>query len=305
MLFNLARALGKATINASRGILLTGSPRSGTTWLGEALSSNPNTLMITEPFAEGKALNSAGFSWRTYRSADAEWERGRQYIEKLLGGHGIIPASLMDNDDKRCISAERLVLKCVRVNRLLPWLAENFTELRLIYIIRHPCAVVSSQMLHPAFVPAKWIQEESLELTNKIRPDLTALAESLETEEEVRAFEWCLDQYIPLSSENKNRWLMVNYENLMLEGIPALEKVFKYAGIDPSFAEQAFSRNSRERRDWSVNFKTASPEKKINSWIDRIDPERIRKIIDIVERFGITGFSDDPKPKPERISVRQ
>ncbi len=37
------------------------------------------------------------------------------------------------------------------VNRLLPWLSQVYSNLNLIYIYRHPCAVISSQLRHEAF----------------------------------------------------------------------------------------------------------------------------------------------------------
>jgi hypothetical protein len=44
--------------------------------------------------------------------------------------------------------------------------------------------------------------------------------ERIETPEEVLAAIWCLDNYVPLISPQRNRWLLVSYEKLMMDKRP-------------------------------------------------------------------------------------
>ncbi len=41
---------------------------------------------------------------------------------------------------------DKLLVKFCRINRMLPWFAEQFDVRGIIFIIRHPCAVVNSMM---------------------------------------------------------------------------------------------------------------------------------------------------------------
>ena len=120
-------------------ILVTGSHRSGTTWVGRIIASSPSVAYIHEPFHihDGPAVCQARFDlWFTYVCAENE-ERYRKPIAKMLR------------------AARRRSVPWYRTSRTRPlikdplavfsaaWLASRF-ETRNVVLIRHPAAFAGS-----------------------------------------------------------------------------------------------------------------------------------------------------------------
>ena len=49
------------------------------------------------------------------------------------------------------LDTKQWIVKFCRANRMLPWMVEHLDIRPPIYLLRHPCAVVSSQLRHEAF----------------------------------------------------------------------------------------------------------------------------------------------------------
>ena len=134
-------------------IIISGSPRTGTTWIMEILETLPSYRSIFEPFhkewfPEVKRLNLSSLH-RPYVYYKDNNPVLKEYLRKVFQGHvttrvlHYIPTPR--NIYKR-LKVSKIIVKFIRANRLLPWIANNF-ELRGIYfIIRHPCGTIASQL---------------------------------------------------------------------------------------------------------------------------------------------------------------
>ena len=152
---DILRLFNRARYNISDTIVICGCPRSGTTWLAEILASIPGYGVINEPlqinwFPEAEC---AGFSSeRTYKRADEDWPEGEWYLRSIFAGNFDRPLVGSTGGKGRLLSAlghlpnKKIIAKFVRANRLLPWMALRFPVKAFVLIIRHPCAVVASQM---------------------------------------------------------------------------------------------------------------------------------------------------------------
>ena len=143
-------------------ILVTGSHRSGTTWVGRMLAEAPSLLYIHEPFSVTHAPsrgicntsfahwytsvtvhNEAGFTqpirnmidlkydlqggWQTYRLRGSLRRFFREYLQFLL--HGLRGSKVLIKDPMAFFSAD--------------WMAARF-DMDVVMVIRHPAAFVSS-----------------------------------------------------------------------------------------------------------------------------------------------------------------
>lgn len=171
------RALMMRNYDTADTILLTGSPRSGTTWLGVILSISKGYAMITEPFhLSTPGLREAGFSWRTYVDPNSPWPSGKRVVGAILSGKNLNPGMLRDNSLMQLLLSKRLVIKSVRANRLLPWIDQHYQLRGIVLIIRHPCAVVASQMAHPLFPQVHNIPDWDLYYVEHNLPHLIPLS---------------------------------------------------------------------------------------------------------------------------------
>ena len=70
-------------------IVITGTPRSGTTWLMEILGVIPEYICLFEPlnpiyFPESIEV---GFKSRKYLPPDVDWKDGEEYLRKIFTGN--------------------------------------------------------------------------------------------------------------------------------------------------------------------------------------------------------------------------
>ena len=71
-----------------RVLILTSSPRSGSTLLGQVLAAIPNTCTLFEPLnlASVPEAERAGFSWRTYVASNKRWPEGEAFLRQVFEG---------------------------------------------------------------------------------------------------------------------------------------------------------------------------------------------------------------------------
>lgn len=77
------------------------------------------------------------------------WPEGERYLEKVLSGNIVSKNPYLRMYPKYIIHrllSNKIIVKFVQVNRLLPWIQEKFNVRGTIFVIRHSCAVISSQL---------------------------------------------------------------------------------------------------------------------------------------------------------------
>lgn len=298
------RALTLRPCREEETILLTGSPRSGTTWVGAMLSFERDRAMVTEPLRLGLAgVKEAGFEWRTHREQDESWPEGEAFLRRLFRGRGIPPGVLRDNDWATLLRYRRILIKSVRANRLLPWIAHRFGLGGMVHLVRHPCAVVASQIAHPAF-PAHGVTDFDRRYVDRHLPHLRSRLDGLRHEDEIRALTWALDQHVPMASSLRNRWLVLPYERLVTDGEEELERALAHLALRPTAEARArLRRSSREAHAWSADHTRADLGERLGGWRRRLSPEQIRRVLDVVEAVGLRGWSEDLVPDADDLGV--
>lgn len=140
---------------------ISGSPRSGTTWMMEVLEQVSASRIHWEP------INWYLYDTNYDRSEDASgWMRAdedclsrdaalrEEYLRILSGGAPRRAAMTRINrmgqmgNMRRLLTARQTLVKFVYSQRATPWLAAN-TQNPGSVILRHPAAVVASQLHHP------------------------------------------------------------------------------------------------------------------------------------------------------------
>jgi hypothetical protein len=100
-----------------------------------ASCSNRSTLTLSLSIAASSISNICGRGWRI---------RGfTSFARKVFTGE--IRNRWIDRQNERIYSRYRLI-KEIRINLALKWLHDNFPEVPILFLMRHPCAVVASRM---------------------------------------------------------------------------------------------------------------------------------------------------------------
>src|SRR5450755_3422533 len=120
-------------------VLLSGAGRGGTTWLAELINYRNDLRYMFEPFYAGEVAGAAAFAnWQYVDPADAA-PRLSGYARDVVTGR--TRHQRVDMYNRRLISTRRLI-KEVRANLMIGWLAQRFPGMRILLLLRHPLATV-------------------------------------------------------------------------------------------------------------------------------------------------------------------
>jgi len=183
-----------------------------------------------------------------------------------------------------------LVIRECRSNLWLGWLHSAFPFVKIVFVIRHPCAVAESRRLveSPTRLRRYLAQPELLE--DLLGPYKTAL---LETDDpfERHVYSWCVEHFAPFAQLAADDCHVLFYEDLIATPVPAARGLFEFlgdpAGID-SVESIAASPEMRERR--AV----------LDVWRKRVDDAHRARARAILRRFGMGAlYREDETPDRE------
>jgi hypothetical protein len=256
-------------------IFLAGSGRSGTTWLSDLINHDSGYRQIFEPFHPRKVRDFRGFGSKQYlRPGDRREEFLEPARKAVTGG---LRGGWTDRGGAP--GARRRLVKDIRANLLLGWLAENFPGMPIVLLMRHPCAVVSSRLalgwrdnLDEAIAQGDLVEDHLLPVEERIR--------SARDPFERHLFLWCIDNHVPLRQFSPGGIHLCFYENLLLDPDPELRRLFAFLGRDfddgvldklerPSFTSR---RGSRPTAD---------------GWRSRVDGEQVARAGEVLGLFGL------------------
>jgi len=284
-------------------VILTGAPRSGTTWLGEILNTIPRSAVLFEPLhlRNVHEARKAGFEWVTLLDETDDCPEKYEFMKKAFTGKLInnwTAREIKTKPFKECLTVETWIVKFVRANLILDWLVEQFPIRRPLLIIRHPCAVVASQ------IRREWRYRINMEtLRNepllKRFPHLAEKLDGLESIEQYLAAKWCFDYYYPLLKKEADQFELVIYENLVKNGKEAIKKIF--SALEMKVPEKAYS----QLRVPSLTAHHGDPwiEGPLLGWTKVFNKKQVKLILDVVEKFGMNFYTDALEPDYYRLET--
>lgn len=301
-------------------ILLVGTPRSGTTWLMEIFRTIPGYVSLFEPinpifFPESYEL---GFEPRKYLSENSSWSEGKSYLTKTFSGKSYTRVPLYQFKPEMIMNrllGNKLIVKAIGLNRLLPWIANNFNLRAIFFIIRHPCAVISSQLktgycgyhlttkpYSDIFPTVQNVCEEASKIPS-LDSTIIEQLKKIKTREEILAASWCLDNYVPLSHERPYPWKFIIYEKIVTEGEKAVRNLFTDIGeknIPKSALKNLRVPSLLAPRDELQVVKNTN--KQLSKWKKTLTKEQIERILNILTDFGLDFYTTDVEPYYNKLN---
>lgn len=151
-LFSIGERLNVLNESTEDTVIVSGVPRSGTTWLAEMIAVQPGYKLLSEPlFLHGPGgRDGLGLEWRTYMEPNESNAEIEGWIRKALtgripGDYVLTSRSLLGRAAE-FLTDRKNVVKFVRASRMLGWIDNTFDVRGIILLLRHPCAVVASQL---------------------------------------------------------------------------------------------------------------------------------------------------------------
>lgn len=264
-------------------IVICGTGRSGTTWLGTVFSALPNAILQDEPFKPGHPFpKKLGTGFHQHVPQGTDWPELRDYFERLLSGAYFTRGSFPNHNFKAFSTFEYHVFKFIRLQLLLPWLVDQFTFGRLMYSIRNPYAVVASQLKHGAWkaTDARFEADLSYRTAYYQAPytDRIDLVRKVNTVAGVHALNWAIENtYLIKHPYNNKQWVTLGYEDLLRNPEERLRQLFRQFDLPFTEAvEQAIYKQSH-----SSQHSNKTIEDRLNKWQKQLSAED-RKTVDLI-----------------------
>lgn len=290
----LWRAKSLAHVDLQRSpehcVLLLGSARSGTTWLGEVLNRHRDHRVLFEPLRPGTVRRLAPFEGVRYLRPDDRDPARLEAMTALLSGRVRDP--WVDHTSLVLLPRRRL-LKEIRGNALAPWLASAFPSSPLVLVVRHPLDIAASRARLGWADPLGELLADPLLVAEHLGPQRDLLAGL--TDPVVRSVAaWAVETVVPLRLLGPSA-CVVFYERLRDDPAGELPRVLAHVGQDPELPPgDALRRPSRTARAGGAHAGAAtSPGAPV------VTPRQVDESREVLEAFGLDAVYDVHDPSPD------
>lgn len=277
-------------LNPSNNIIITGSPRSGTTWLAEIIEKNNDGIMLFEPLSLSgvPAFKKLGFDWRQHIPEDIEWNEAIDIFRKIYNGKYLTPWMLSHSDKNKLTSADFFILKFVRANLLLPWLIKHLTpQKKPIYIVRNPLSVLASQLeLDWKHAPKNFKIPKGNFLEKFYEPYINII-QNVNTTEGHLISRWCIEnQYLLNHQKNNIDWIFTTYENLVKKSEEEFNSIFKRLELEINPNINLYL-NKLSKSSYLNKSEGSDHKEKLSEWKKKLSKKQIDNSYKLISDFGM------------------
>lgn len=262
-----------------RKLIITGMPRSGTSWLGQIINSSPKVMFRTEPL----------FAYRFKNIINQQ--SSCQEINNFF-------ISLIDINDDFILQTENqeagyypkfkkthpniLAFKTTRHFELIERYLECVSNLDVIAIIRHPCATINSWFNSYREFEKKGCLKEQDWRTGGCRKGVIGeywgFNDWLESTKMFLAF-----------SEKYSNFHLIRYSDLVRDTNPTVNNLFSRVGIDNSSQTENFLVHCHQRHD-SNSYSVYKSKSVLDLWETELDRNISDKIIYYTNQSNLSFF---------------
>jgi hypothetical protein len=287
-------------------ILVTGSHRSGTTWVGQMIAASGLVHYVHEPFHIAFSARGKIDKWFQYIYPGWENEAAaKMYLDqkfflkfpeilrRIKKFEHLDDLWLLINDVKLSIQGKAPLVKDPIALFSVEWIAQNFNT-KNIFTIRHPAAFVGSLKVAAWHFPFKDLLDQP-KLMEQMPDYKDLIAQYAETPPDIieqGILLWKIFHHQILDSATRyQNWYFVKHEDLSLNPDVEFKKIMDYLGLEYNAAMQQAVKVSttaeeaaRTQRDSKENILT---------WKERLSPEEIQRIKQGVEPVGSKLYGEN------------
>jgi hypothetical protein len=294
------------TRNNSRAILVTGSIRSGSTWVGQMIASHPGIHYVSEPFNTDHAECPARYRFHHVTSEEESVFRDylRPMVEfkpplsRFLQGRHVLGS--LKHLCRRMLGY-RALLKDPHALFSAEWLAETF-PLNVVVLIRHPAAFVSSMKRLGWEFHFNHLLEQTALLGDLLAPyeaEMRHLRDTPHTGFDEVVLLWrVVHGVIHRYRQRHSDWIFLRHEDLSRDPVGEFDNLFSRLGLTltPSLAaaihQHSSEDNPREARAGVVHQLHRDSKANVWSWRLRLSNDEVLRIRRATEPEAVHFYGD-------------
>jgi hypothetical protein len=282
-------------------VFLAGCGRSGTTWVQELINYRQDHRVLFEPFWPEKVhFLPPQPSTHLYLRPDDPAPHFQPHAMRILRGEFTNPWA--DRTNAPGVYQRRLI-KDIRTNLLLQWLTTQMPSLKVVLLLRHPCAVGLSQR------KTGWPSDQASQLRElTMQPAIFAdflnpfvpLIEATHDPFEMNILRWAIQNYVPLkqfglhpaeigpatgAQSSQAQILLLFYERLCTNPEAELTRLFAF--LDLPLGPELFARLHKPSLTAVYSPTEIVGETLFDAWRSKVSPKQIARAVAILHHFGL------------------
>jgi hypothetical protein len=272
-----------------KSIMVAGAARSGTTWLAQIVAYQVPARIMFEPFHAGLVPDYSPFNYFQYRRPDDSDDELYAYCRRVFTGS--IRHPWIDRKVDTLTPQIRIV-KEIRANLFLKWINKKFPNVPILFIVRHPCAVVNSRLR------LGWATDGDIEpllaqseLVNDYLADKIDVIKGASSPEEKHAIVWCVNNLIPLRQFARGELNIIFYEYLCVYPEREISRVFD--GIDRNYDPSILAVLDEPSMTAKRTSAVVQGGDRVSGWQAHLTTKQIEAILSVVAAFELDNLYGD------------
>ena len=189
---------------------------------------------------------------------------------------------------------------------MLGWFHRNLPGLRIVFIIRHPLAVLVSRMDSAPVVPFHEFDPslerflEQKDLVEDFLEPFTELLRSARSLVEQHALWWCVEHFVPLSQFRPTDIHIVFYERLRSCPEEEIPRLARY--LDTEIDQSVYAKMRRPSRTAGYGNSLSRGIDPATAWRRRLSRADVRQAMRVLNRFGLdVVYDEEPNPHTDGL----
>lgn len=282
-------------------ILVTGSHRSGTTWVGKTIYQHNNVKYVHEPFNVDYAKGTLYINlntWFTYAPGSEEKFKIKQTFDRFFYSNPLLRSAELCKVSEIDIKLPLRYIKYLLFPAKRPltllkdpiallsagWLAEHY-PIRVICMIRDPLGFVGSLKKAGWDFDFTHLQKQEQLMADKLNMFSDSVDRAIEESDfiERACLLWNILHHVIYDyKQTRQDWLFVNYTDIAVNPVSKFEEVFEFAGLkmNDRIARyiQNYTSKSNPKEAENHEYMPRDSRKSLENWKSRLNPEEIEKV---------------------------
>jgi len=264
---------------------------SGTTWVLDIINYKNEYRYIFEPFHLHEVEICRGFKRQQYLRPDDRREDLLHPARIILSGQ--LRNHWADRFYSGAVSGRRLI-KDIRVNLMLGWISANFPRMPVLFLLRHPYAVVYSR-IERGWKPRMGALLSQRELVEDFLEPFEDEMRSAKTDFERHIFSWCVQNYVPLTQLGDGEFHLTFYENLCEDPEGEVKRLFAF--LDKGFYASVLDTLKKPSVLSGEGRAIRSGERLVDCWRKHVTGAQLRRAVEILGLFELEKvYSEEAMP---------
>lgn len=281
-------------------ILVVGSHRSGSTWLGKMLALARGVKYVSEPFNPQVGLKIFSH-WFCYINEANQGEYSAE-IAQLLKFHGRFRLSLPALkywSNGFWPGKKRILIKDPIASFSADWLAQKFGA-RVVVLLRHPAAFYASlKRVNWHFDFNNFLAQKEL-MADHLAPLENLIKKPNKSFAEEAAILWlCLYTVLTKYLKKNPDWLMARHEDLALEPLEGFAALYQKLNLDftpqieKTIAQYSAAENVGQVKSGEELVLKRNSQALVKLWQKQLTPEEIKIIKEITGELAAHYYAND------------